>query len=73
VALSYVIDPDHDQYCGGMSLEEQAQIIAEACGGRGPNCEYLFNTAQHLISLGIGDADLEWLMARVRQINAKSR
>lgn len=71
IALSYVIDPDHDQYCGGLSLEAQADIIAQACGGRGPNCEYLFNTAEHLNSLGIGDADLERLMALVREINAK--
>jgi len=73
VALTYVIDPDHVQYCGGLSLEDQAQIIAGACGGRGPNCEYLFNTAQHLIDLGIGDTDLEWLMARVRQLNTRTR
>jgi cation transport protein ChaC len=69
IALSYVIDPDHAQYCGGLSLEEQAQIIAAACGGRGPNCEYLFNTSDHLASLGIGDTDLVWLAARVREIS----
>ena len=43
-ALVYVIDADHDQYCGGLPLEEQAQIIAGAVGGMGPNKEYLFNT-----------------------------
>jgi cation transport protein ChaC len=63
-ALCYVIDPAHDQYCT-LALEEQAQIIAQAIGGRGRNCEYLFNTAAHLAELGIGDADLEWLSARV--------
>jgi len=68
VALSYVIDPDHDQYCGGLSLEVQAGIIATAVGGRGRNCEYLFNTADHLAKLGIGDADLEWLANRVRAL-----
>ena len=64
-ALTYVIDPDHDQYCGGLPLESQAQIIARAIGGRGPNCDYLWSTASHLADLGIGDADLEWLAARV--------
>jgi glutathione-specific gamma-glutamylcyclotransferase len=63
-ALCYVIDPAHDQYCT-MPLEDQAQIIAQAIGGRGRNCEYLFNTSAHLAQLGIGDADLEWLCARV--------
>lgn len=67
-ALAYVIDPDHVQYCGGLALEEQAQIIAKAAGGRGPNRDYLFSTASHLADLGIADADLEWLAARVRAL-----
>jgi cation transport protein ChaC len=66
-ALCYVIDPTHVQYCT-LPLEEQAQIIAQAIGGRGRNCEYLFNTAGHLSQLGIGDADLEWLCARVQAL-----
>ncbi|MBK6466646.1 MAG: gamma-glutamylcyclotransferase [Rhodobacter sp.] len=67
-ALAYVIDPDHNQYCGGLALEEQAQIIARARGGRGLNCDYLWSTAAHLAELGIADADLEWLAARVRAL-----
>ena len=67
-ALAYVIDPDHAQYCGGLALEEQAQIIAHATGGRGPNRDYLWSTAAHLAELGIGDGDLDWLAARVRAI-----
>ena len=43
--LTYVIDPDHAQYCT-WTLEAQAQIIAHAIGGRGPNDEYLENTAR---------------------------
>lgn len=67
-ALAYVIDPDHVQYCGGLVLEEQAQIIAHATGRRGPNRDYLWSTAAHLAELGIADADLDWLAARVRKI-----
>ncbi|WP_299024914.1 gamma-glutamylcyclotransferase [uncultured Sulfitobacter sp.] len=69
-ALVYVIDEDHDQYCGGLPLEEQAQIIAHAVGGRGPNTEYLYNTAEHLTSVGLHDPALEWLAARVKTIAA---
>jgi cation transport protein ChaC len=64
-ALVFVIDPEHGQYCGGLALEDQAQIIAKAVGGRGANRDYLFSTAEHLAALGIGDPDLEWLAARV--------
>ncbi|MDN5786343.1 gamma-glutamylcyclotransferase [Pseudorhodobacter sp.] len=69
-ALCYVIDPAHVQYCGGLPLAEQARIIAQAVGGRGRNCEYLFNTSDHLASLGIADADLEWLVTQVRALGA---
>jgi cation transport protein ChaC len=67
-AVSYVVDTDHVQYCGGLPLEEQAGIIATAIGGRGPNTEYLYNTALHLAELGIEDAELTWLAERVRSL-----
>lgn len=69
-AVCYVIDEAHVQYCGALELEEQAGIIATAIGGRGPNTEYLYNTAQHLRELGIEDVDLNWLENRVKQIAA---
>ena len=68
-ALAYVIDPDHVQYCQ-FDLEKQAQMIATAVGGRGPNTEYLFNTAAHLDQLNIRDKDMSWLVDRVRVLTA---
>ena len=69
-AVTYVVDPDHVQYCGGLDLEEQAHIISRAVGGRGPNDEYLFNTTDHLMELGLHDADLAWLYNRVKALSA---
>lgn len=69
-AVTYVVDAGHDQYCGGLALEEQAHIIARAHGGRGPNPEYLFNTVAHLDALGLSDHDLDWLVRRVRVLCA---
>ena len=66
-AVTYVIDPHHVQYCQ-IDLEEQARIIAQAIGGRGPNTEYLYNTAAHLNELGIEDDDLNWLAQQVRKL-----
>jgi len=68
-ALAYIINRDHDQYCQ-FDLEKQAQIIANAVGGRGPNTEYLFNTAVHLNELQIKDSDMDWLVSRVRALTA---
>ena len=68
-AVVYVVDEAHVQYCGGLPLEEQAQIIARAVGGRGPNTEYLYNTARHLTEIGLHDPDLEWLSHRVQALS----
>ena len=69
-AVVYVIDRAHWQYCGGMSLEEQAQIIAHAHGGRGPNRDYLHQTAAQLAALGLPDPELDWLSERVKKLPA---
>lgn len=66
-AVSYVIKRDHVQYCQ-FDLEKQAQMIATSVGGRGPNTEYLYNTAAHLDEMQIKDADMAWLVTRVREI-----
>ena len=68
-ALAYIINRDHEQYCQ-FDLEKQAQMITHAVGGRGPNPEYLFNTAAHLKELGIRDDDMDWLTERVRALQA---
>lgn len=67
-AVCYVVDPEHRQYCGSLPLAEQAEIIAHAVGGRGPNSEYLYNTSDHLAELGIADPDLTWLAEQVRRM-----
>ncbi len=69
-ALAYVINRDHDQYCGGLALEKQAEVIARAKGGMGPNTEYLYNTTRHLAEIGLHDPDLEWLSHRVQALTA---
>ncbi len=67
-AVSYVVNRDHVQYCGGMPLEEQAQVISRAVGGRGPNTEYLYNTCTCLDGLGLADADLACLQTLVHDL-----
>lgn len=66
-ALAYIINRDHRQYCQ-YPLEQQAQMIARSTGGRGPNCDYLYNTADLLKDLAISDTEMDWLVTRVREI-----
>ncbi|MFM1864034.1 MAG: hypothetical protein RLZ26_2556 [Pseudomonadota bacterium] len=67
-AVAFVVDRAHEQYCGALAPETQAEVIARATGGRGANCDYLWSTAEHLAALGIADPDLEWLARRVRAL-----
>ncbi|MGI3169039.1 gamma-glutamylcyclotransferase [Pseudooceanicola sp. C21-150M6] len=67
-ALAYVVDRSHVQYCAALTLEAQAEIIARATGGRGPNRDYLWQTSDHLRELGIGDEELIDLSERVRYL-----
>ena len=69
-SVVYVIDEMHDQYCD-LSLNEQANIIAHAVGGRGPNWEYLRNTVNFLNDSKIYDADLQWLEGEVTKIRSQ--
>lgn len=67
-ALTYVMRRDHWQYAGGLCIDEQAAIIAGAAGRRGPNRDYLYNTAAHLAEIGLPDSDMEALAAEVRRL-----
>lgn len=65
-ALAYVSNRAHPQYAGGLTLEEQAEVIARAEGPRGPNADYLLNTVEGLAALGLEDPDLVRLAGLVR-------
>lgn len=67
-AICYILDRTHPQYCGGLDLAAQAQIIAHAAGPAGTNRDYLHNTVAHLVELGVEDPALQDLDLRVREI-----
>jgi len=69
-AIGFVINRDHDRYAGDRDDDAIAATIAQANGFLGPCCEYLFNTVEHLDELGMPDAGLTRLAAKVRAIQA---
>jgi cation transport protein ChaC len=71
-ALAYVTNRAHPQYRGGLSLDDQAAVIAEAAGPMGPNAEYLMNTVESLAALGLVDPELDRLAALVRARRRRS-
>lgn len=68
--IGFVINRDHDRYCGQLPEDEVAETIAKASGFLGPCCEYLFNTVDHLRELGMPDSGLERLAEQVAKKQA---
>lgn len=69
-AVAFVSNREHPQYRGGLSLDEQAAVIAEAVGPMGPNADYLLKTVDGLEALGLHDAELVALAELVRRRHA---
>lgn len=69
-AVTFVMNLQHPQYCGRMSVAAQAEIIAARAGSMGPNADYLHATVAHLHEMGCPDAELDALDAAVRALQA---
>ncbi len=67
-ALAFVADPKHAGYAGHLSIHQTARRIANCCGARGPNLEYLRRTVEHLSELGVRDHNLLRVLAAARQL-----
>lgn len=64
-ALTFVVDREHPQYAGGLSVQEKADIILAATGHYGPCREYFTRTMQELRALGVSEPDFDALYALV--------
>jgi cation transport protein ChaC len=64
-ALTYVVDRAHQQYAGGLSVDEALSAVNGAKGQSGPNEAYVLNTVAHLRTLGIRDQHLEAIAHRL--------
>ncbi len=64
-ALTFVVDPSQHQYAGHLDTEQLLAIVSHARGCRGANQEYVVNTHQHLVELGIPCPRLTRLVDRL--------
>ena len=70
-ALTFVVKRDHSKFIC-LPEDEMATIIASCAGANGSNFEYLQNTVHALHELGVPDADLDALHARVRELHGQA-
>ena len=66
-AVTYVADPDHEQYVGALDFDGVIGTIAGASGISGPNVEYALNTWANLAALGLADPLVEQVAEALRR------
>jgi cation transport protein ChaC len=54
-ALAYLVNEKHPQFAGRLEVAQQVKLVSSGTGESGGNVEYVRNTAQHLLALGIHD------------------
>jgi glutathione-specific gamma-glutamylcyclotransferase len=64
-ALTYLVDPDHVQYAGRLTFDEQLRMVRGGKGQSGENIEYVLNTVRHLEEAGVHDSLLAPLAAQL--------
>lgn len=67
LALAFLVDEQHDQFAGTLTLEQQLAMVRSGVGLSGRNIDYVLNTARHLAELGIRDRPLMALAALLEQ------
>jgi len=70
--LAFIANPLHPGYAGTLPAERTAELVANCCGTRGPNVEYLARTLKHLDELGVRDHNLLRVMDAVRVLQQKA-
>jgi cation transport protein ChaC len=72
--LVFLSDIHHPQWAGKLSLERQAELIADATGLSGRNIDYLQDLVDHLREMRLRDRSMERLLmlAEARQIRARA-
>jgi len=64
-ALSYVADPAHEQYAGGLDEDETLRLVRQGEGERGPCRDYILATIRHLAEIGMADRRFRELADRL--------
>jgi cation transport protein ChaC len=69
-AYIFVADTNHKQYAGKLSDDETIRLVQQGHGKSGPCIDYLQNTLDHLIKLGIDDPSLAGLVKKILEANS---
>jgi len=69
-ALTFLVDRDHQQYAGKLSIDKQLQFIRQGIGQSGNCHDYVMSSAEHLQELGIEDENVQALAKVLSQVGS---
>jgi len=61
-ALAFVADTAHRQFVKELDLHGRAQLVAQGIGQRGRCVDYIRNTLEHMLTLGVNDPHLAHIL-----------
>ena len=64
-ALGYAVDPAHPQYAGSLDRGTIARFVGQGVGVSGANPDYVRQTYEHMVEIGITDAAMADIVGRL--------
>jgi cation transport protein ChaC len=72
-ALAFVADTAHRQYVHELDLHGRARLVAQGIGQRGRCVDYIRNTLEHMLALGVNDPHLARVLDLALDLSPKGR
>jgi cation transport protein ChaC len=72
-ALAFVADTTHRQFVRELDLHGRARLVAQGIGQRGRCVDYIRNTLEHMLELGVNDPHLARILDAAMGLGAGKR
>lgn len=72
-ALAFVADTSHRQFVKELDLHGRARLVAQGIGQRGRCVDYIRNTLEHMLELGVNDAHLARILDAAMRLAGERR
>jgi len=72
-ALAFVADTSHRQFVRELDLHGRARLVAQGIGQRGRCVDYIRNTLEHMLALGVNDPHLARVLEAALDLGERRR
>jgi len=72
-ALAFIADASHRQFVRELDLHGRARMVAQGIGQRGPCLDYIRNTLEHMLALGVNDPHLARILDAATGLASKRK